>query len=116
MSEGLRVLVCGGRYYKDRARVWKLLDGIHRKHGIAVVIEGRCPHGGADLHAQSWAEDRGVENLGFPMVGRAGPARNTRMLKEGRPTHCLSFPGGTGTADMTRKAIAALGEQRVHRV
>jgi hypothetical protein len=110
----MRLLVCGGRDYQNRDRVWRLLDGIHRKHGIAVIIEGRCPLGGADLHAQHWAEARGVENLGFPMKGRAGPARNSRMLAEGRPTHCLSFPGGSGTADMTGKAIAALGKDRVH--
>lgn len=110
----MRLLVCGGRDYRDRERVWRILDGIHAKHGIGVVIEGRCPFGGADLHAQKWAEARGVDNLGFPMVGRAGPARNSRMLAEGKPTHCLSFPGQRGTADMTRKAVAALGEDRVH--
>lgn len=112
----MRLLVFGGRYYGDRARVWRMLDGIHAKHGIAVVIEGRCPYGGADLHAQKWAEDRGVENIGFPMVGRAGPARNSRMLAEGQPTHALGFPGGRGTADMAGKAITALGRERVHLV
>lgn len=110
----MRLLVCGGRHYSDRRRVWAMLDRLNAKHGIEVVIEGRCPFGGADLHAQAWAEARGVENLGFPMIGRAGPARNTRMLEEGRPTHCIAFPGGAGTADMTRKATAALGQDRVH--
>lgn len=110
----MRLLVCGGRDYTDRSRVWRLLDGIHAKHGIEVVIEGRCPLGGADLHAQRWAEARGVENLGFPMVGRAGPTRNSRMLAEGQPTHCLAFPGWRGTADMVRKAKMALGEAQVH--
>ncbi|ODP39369.1 hypothetical protein BFL28_10530 [Sphingomonas turrisvirgatae] len=112
----MRLLVFGGRYYSDRARVWRMLDGIHAKHGIAVVIEGRCPYGGADLHAQEWAENRGVPNKGFPMVGRAGPARNSRMLAEGKPTHALGFPGNRGTADMAAKAIAALGAERVHQV
>lgn len=110
----MRLLVCGGRNYEGRASVWRILDGLHAKHGIEVVIEGRCPYGGADLHAQQWAEARGVENLGFPMKGRAGPARNSRMLAEGEPTHCIAFPGGNGTADMTRKAIAKLGRERVH--
>jgi hypothetical protein len=110
----VRLLVCGGRHYADKSRVWRLLDGIHAKHGIETIIEGRCPYGGADRHAQEWAEARGVENLGFPMVGRAGPARNSRMLAEGCPTHCLSLPGGRGTADMVRKATAALGRDHVH--
>lgn len=112
----MRLLVCGGRSYKDRNRVWRLLDGIHAKHTITCIIEGRCPYGGADLHAQKWAEARGVKNEGFPMVGRQGPARNSRMLAEGKPTHCLAFPGGTGTADMVGKARAALGDNCVHAV
>ena len=45
----MRLLVCGGRDYAARTHVWRLLDGIHAKHGIVVVIEGRCPLGGADL-------------------------------------------------------------------
>jgi len=93
-----------------------MLDGIHAKHGITAIIEGRCPYGGADLHAQQWAEDRGVKNLGFPMVGRAGPDRNTKMLDEGKPTHCLAFPGGNGTRDMVRKASLRLGTAQVHEV
>lgn len=112
----MRLLVCGGRDYKDRGRVFRMLDGIHAKHRIAVVIEGRCPLGGADRFAQQWAEMRGVENIGFPMIGRAGPARNSKMLSEGHPTHCLAFPGGRGTADMVRKAVAALGADKVHEV
>jgi hypothetical protein len=110
----MRLLVCGGRDYNDQARVWRLLDGINAKHGISCIIEGRCPYGGADLLAQRWAEARGIENEGYPMVGRQGPARNSRMIKEGSPTHCLAFPGGSGTDDMVRKAKSALGEDRVH--
>jgi hypothetical protein len=34
----------------------------------------------------------------------AGPMRNERMLKEGRPDLVIAFPGRTGTAGM--KALA----------
>ena len=33
----------------------------------------------------------------------AGPARNQRMLDEGKPDAGIAFPGGPGTADMTRR-------------
>jgi len=37
----------------------------------------------------------------------AGPIRNQQMLDEGRPHLVVAFPGGTGTADMVRRAKAA---------
>jgi hypothetical protein len=33
----------------------------------------------------------------------AGPARNSRMLTVGSPTHGIAFPGGSGTANMRRQ-------------
>ena len=112
----MRLLVCGGRHYTDQDIVWRSLDGIHAKHNITCIIEGRRPMGRADLHAKRWAEARGIENIGFPTVSRQGPARNSRMLAEGRPTHCLAFPGERGASDMLHKAWAVLGRDRVHRV
>lgn len=37
----------------------------------------------------------------------AGPLRNSRMLEKWLPEKGLEFPGGSGTADMRRKLIAA---------
>lgn len=37
----------------------------------------------------------------------AGPIRNQQMLDEGKPHLVVAFPGGTGTADMVRRAQAA---------
>ena len=42
-----------------------------------------------------------------PSPRGAGPERNARMLAEGRPDLVVAFPGGTGTADMVRRAKAA---------
>ena len=58
-----------------------------------------------------------IECLTFPAdwktYGRAaGPLRNARMIAEGKPDLVLAFPGGRGTADMTRKARAAGVEVR----
>lgn len=35
----------------------------------------------------------------------AGPVRNTRMLREGRPDVAIGFPGGSGTADMAKQCL-----------
>ena len=35
----------------------------------------------------------------------AGPYRNERMLREGRPTFAVGFPGGKGTRDMTVRCL-----------
>lgn len=40
------------------------------------------------------------------MTRRRGPFRNERMLREGRPNCAVGFPGGTGTADMTKRRLA----------
>lgn len=37
----------------------------------------------------------------------AGPIRNAWMLRFGQPDLVLAMPGGTGTADMVKKARAA---------
>lgn len=106
----LRVLVCGGRDYADREHVYLVLDLLHRRVGVAVLIQGEAR--GADTLAREWAEARGVPVLPFPADwtrhGRfAGPRRNQRMLDEGRPGLVLAFPGGRGTMDMTRRARRA---------
>ena len=38
---------------------------------------------------------------------KAGPLRNQRMIDEGHPDLVIAFPGGKGTDDMTRRALAA---------
>lgn len=109
----IRLLVCGGRDYADQNAVFRILDRVHAEIGIAVLIHGAAR--GADTLAGEWAVARGVTPLPFPAVWRlpsgvriysAGPARNARMLAEGKPDACVAFPGGTGTADMVRKCRA----------
>jgi len=106
----MRVLVCGGRDYSNKDRVFDVLDKLHDEAGISCVIQGGAK--GADYFAAWWADKRRVpgetyaadwENQG----SFAGPARNTRMLEEGRPDVVIAFPGGRGTSDMVRKARRA---------
>lgn len=108
----IRLLVCGGRDFADKARLERVLDAVHRKHAIECLIEGECPTDvNADKLARDWAISRGVpveavpvdHVLDGPWPG-AGPNRNTRQLDK-RPTHCTAFPTptSTGTWDMVRK-------------
>ena len=106
----LRVLVCGGRNYTERARVYDLLSRINDKHGIAIVIHGGAS--GADYFADEWAALLNIARHRFPAQwdkhGKAaGPIRNQAMLDKGRPDIVLAFPGGSGTANMIEKATNA---------
>lgn len=123
---GLRVLVCGGRDFHERQRVWDFLDQIAGERGpITVVMQGGAS--GADHHALTWAMAHKINvesfkadwrNLSHPdavIVERgdlkydalAGFRRNQRMLDEGKPDLVIGFPGGTGTADMLTRAKRA---------
>ena len=107
---GLRILVCGGRDFTNKAAVWQALDRLHAKRPIAAIIQGTSR--GADTLAAEWGWERGITVCSFPadwdQYGRrAGTIRNQRMLDEGKPDGVVAFPGGVGTADMTRRARAA---------
>ena len=106
----MRVLVCGGRNYNDHVRVAAVLNRLHSAKGIALIIQGGAR--GADELAYGWAKANGVEEIQFDADWEnqgsfAGPARNKRMLDEGKPDLVIAFPGGRGTADMVRKARRA---------
>lgn len=106
----MRVLVCGGRDFSDRVFLNRVLLVVDAKCPITTVIEGGAA--GADRMARAWAERHGVEVVTFPadweLYGRrAGPVRNLKMLREGRPDLVVAFPGGRGTAHMVRSAREA---------
>lgn len=103
----MKVLVCGGRDYWDRQRVFDELDALP---GVSAVIHGGAS--GADQLAEEWGRSRGMvvrEYLpDWKAYGKAaGPIRNKRMLDDGKPDLVLAFPGGRGTENMTMQAHAA---------
>ncbi len=106
----LRVLVCGGLMYMDRARIFSTLDQLHREPGIEIVLHGGAS--GADLLCLAWADANAVPAIAFQTNwsrdGRlATEKRNQRMLAEGRPHLLVAFPGGKGTAELVRMAQEA---------
>lgn len=101
----MRVLVCGGRDYSDRRRVFKVLDFNRAK--ITMIIHGAAR--GADSLAAEWCELNYIVEWPFPAdwarYGRAaGFRRNEQMLEEGKPDLVVAFPGGIGTQMMVRLA------------
>ncbi len=122
----MHVLVCGGRNYRDRNQLFSALDAQHARHPITLIIHGAAK--GADTLATEWAQARGIRvhaylaswkdishpdalvkrtRSGKPYDARAGHRRNLKMLEQGRPALVIAFRGGSGTADMVRRAHAA---------
>jgi len=111
-----RVLVCGGRDYDDRERLFRVLDKALEAATLAertfVLIHGGAK--GADALSGVWAsmrKDR-VEERVYPADwkthGRStGPIRNRLMLTDGQPHVIVAFKGGNGTADMIRQGKKA---------
>lgn len=110
------VLVCGGRYYSDRERVYSALDDVFKvtdQEPLGVpgtVIHGGCS--GADQLADDWSITNWKEIIVFKADWKkhgkaAGPLRNQQMLDDCKPDLVVAFPGGKGTADMVRRARKA---------
>lgn len=106
----MRVLVCGGRDYLDYkhlgATLFNILDiGFTGKRH--TIIQGEAK--GADFLSKVFAYEYELKVESFPANWKkygkaAGGIRNQQMLDEGKPDLVVAFPGGTGTADMVRRA------------
>lgn len=104
------VLVTGGRAYKKRETVFTALSRVHTSTPITLLVHGGAR--GADQYAAQWAVANGVPvkmyAADWDKYGRpAGTRRNAIMLAEAKPDLLVAFPGGTGTADMVRRAEKA---------
>lgn len=120
------VLVTGGRDYRNRVRLYRVLDEAVVRLGMTELVHGDAT--GADALAKEWAVGRGIAKRDFPAAwddlsqpgarikqradgtlydAAAGSRRNAQMLRDGRPAIVLAFKGNSGTADMVRQAEAA---------
>jgi len=100
----MKFIVCGGRGYSDHVKVKSVLDAVHAKCRIHLLIEGGA--GGADTLARQWAFNNGIQVATFHAnwdhyKGYAGPLRNQAMADQ-RPDGLIAFPGGKGTAGMIK--------------
>jgi len=108
------VLVCGGRNYDNRDKVFHVLDSALEAATLEekpfVLIHGGAK--GADALSGLWAstwKDRVEERVykaDWATHGRAaGPIRNRLMFTESDPDVIIAFEGGAGTANMTSIGI-----------
>lgn len=97
----MRVLVCGGRTYRNYRAVTRELAHLRPTD---VLVHGGAP--GADtLAAKLWPYQAEVWPAEWDQFGKAaGPIRNRLMLESGIDL-VIAFPGGRGTADLTRRAL-----------
>jgi YspA, cpYpsA-related SLOG family len=85
----MRVLVCGGLDYTDRAELYAELDRLHSEYAFEMLIVGGVSD--VDTLAVEWARVRGIATQMFtaPEWGTlrrtAGQLRNARILAECRP-------------------------------
>lgn len=107
----MRILVCGGRDYKDWETLRYTLYQYDHEDENTVIITGGCPTGADDLaatYAMVYLTGYKEYKADWKKYGRrAGPFRNQQMLDEGKPDLVIAFPGGNGTADMVRRTILA---------
>jgi len=110
-----RILICGDRAWKNRESVARVLEQMVKKYGREniLVIEGGAE--GADSIGREEALRLGITvctfHANWKWFGKAaGPIRNTKQLKWGRPDRVYAFhkflPNSKGTKDMVKKAEA----------
>ena len=106
----MKVIVCGGRDYANFEMLSLVMDELHAKTPISMVIQGGAK--GADDLAFRWAcRTKNVSitthHAEWEKHGRAaGPIRNAHMLQDS-PDLVIAFPGGRGTANMVKQSKAA---------
>lgn len=111
------ILVCGGREYKNKEKVFDILgtivpamdtdEWVEPKQNIHIVEGGAT---GVDQFAGEWAKANKYLLHEVPadwaQYGKAaGPIRNNLMLKVYPIDLVIAFKGGSGTKDMVAKAL-----------
>lgn len=106
------VLITGGRNFDDGCLVAEVLELLHEREPITLLIEGGAR--GADAMAGAWADAMGVPCDCEPAnwaryQNHAGRVRNCKMLRDHK--HHLdvvvAFAGGSGTRHMVSIATEA---------
>lgn len=105
----MRIIVTGGRDYKDFNKVYYILNSLHP----SVIGVGDCPTG-VDYFVRSWVVNQElppeikVYKADWDTHGRAaGPIRNKAMIDGENPWFCLAFPGGRGTENCVKQCKEA---------
>lgn len=95
----MKLLVCGGRKYKDESAINKALDLFQKQLSIELLMTGYAE--GVDKIADNWAVRHGIQPVRCPALwdqhgDTAGP-RRSRLMFRLAPDAVLAFPGNSGT-------------------
>ena len=98
----MKALVCGGRNFSDKEKLFQSMDHCRKWWNLTMIITGGAR--GVDSLAHQWAKEKSlntdVHYAQWDTYGKAaGAIRNRRMLEE-EPDVVIAFPGGTGTEHM----------------
>lgn len=103
----LRVIVCGGRDFNDKAMLSRVLWYVHERRGLAEVIHGG--QRGAEQMANRWAFEMGIHRIEVRAEwGRYGSTqalmiRNRQMFAL-QPHGVIAFPGDPGSRTVVESA------------
>lgn len=126
-DQTFRLVVTGSRHWPVRDAVIvhqalsAILAALHRTMAVVgafpnlVVVDGKCPYGGVDQYASTWATQPSSRWLGVtnercePRIvnGRVrGPERNERMVAAGADMGlAFPMPGSRGTIDCIHRLV-----------
>lgn len=99
-----KVIVTGGRNYKNKQFLFEKLDELNAN----FIIEGGA--NGADALAREYVTEKRLQGKTYyadwDTYGRsAGPIRNKEMLESNKDAIVVVFPGGAGTRNCHNLAI-----------
>lgn len=114
------VVVFGGRKFNNKKIFYRFMDRYHAKYKFTDVVSGGAS--GTDTLAIEWAKDNRLsvhieraqwQDFREPCLRKSGPFgdynalagsnRNQLMIDKYKPQYAVEFPGGTGTADMSKR-------------
>ena len=81
------VIVTGSRNWEHKGFLWTVMNTVYVKYGSFTLFHGACHLGGADIHANEWAETNPhVVVRQFPASDygpwpACGPIRNQHMVE-----------------------------------
>jgi hypothetical protein len=95
----LRVIVCGGRFFRDVPLIWRTLDRINAECRISPLIDGASddvtgPYVGADYWAHQWALAHDVSTI--RQRGGADPQSDHARQARARSRDRVSRPQRDG--------------------
>jgi hypothetical protein len=107
-KDNVRVLICGSRNWTDYRPIKNAVEALMEKHKHVIVIDGMAK--GADDLGYRAAADFKLGSIRFAADwnrygNAAGPIRNKRMLKEGKPDLVLAFHSDLSKSKGTKHMV-----------